>query len=263
LSVLTTNLEKGGYTMVTPFTQTTANRQTIYVATATKEGDTFALTYYPASSSSDASGMQQQQINKYIGLGYAQSPDSTSSEWIGVLSSNQGVGVQLLDFNPVDGVLVIRGASPSPIPVSTPSATPSNAPLPTVTPQPSYQVTISGPSVLQEGQGGAWVATVYKNGVPIPQEQLIGKIYWFIDGKYHQTNTMMGDLVNSATMRSDSNGEETTWAPAGAHILNAEYMGDPSYPNTSITVVSMGPPPLPSPTPFPTATPTPIPTIIR
>ena len=36
LSVLTTNLEKGGYTMVTPFTQTTANGQTIYVATATK-----------------------------------------------------------------------------------------------------------------------------------------------------------------------------------------------------------------------------------
>ena len=64
LSVLTTNLEKGGYAMVTPFTRTTANGQTIYVASAAKGGDTFALTYYPATSSSDASSIQQQQISK-------------------------------------------------------------------------------------------------------------------------------------------------------------------------------------------------------
>ena len=38
LSAVTTNLEKGGYAMVTPFTQTTANGQTIYVASAAKRG---------------------------------------------------------------------------------------------------------------------------------------------------------------------------------------------------------------------------------
>jgi len=53
-------------------------------------------------------------------------------------------------------------ASPS----ATPSATPSNAPSPTVTPPADvYQVVISGPTVLQLGEGGVWTATVYKNGI--------------------------------------------------------------------------------------------------
>ncbi len=148
----------------------------------------------------------------------------------------------------------------------TPSVTSSNTPSPTVTPPADvYQVVISGPTVLQPGEGGLWTATVYKNGVAMSQSDLTGKVYWFIDGNYHQTNTMMGDPINSAVMRSDANGEETTWAPPGAHILNAEYMGNPSYPNTSITVTSLGMPTptpfVPTATPFPTATPTSIPTL--
>jgi|GEM_PF-5521424 len=155
LSVLTTNLENGGYTIVTPFTQTTANGQTIYVATATKGGDTFVLTYYPASSSSDASSIQQQQTSKYIGLGYVQSPDSTSTEWIGLLSSNQGVGVQLLDVSPVEGVLVILGASPSPLPLPTPVPTPTpQPPLPT-------QASVSGPTLVVQGQPATFTAAIY------------------------------------------------------------------------------------------------------
>jgi len=116
--------------------------------------------------------------------------------------------------------------------------------------------------VLQPGEGGFWTATVYKNGIALPQADLTGKIYWFIDGQYHQTNTMEGTPINSGTMVSDANGESTTWAPFGAHTLNAEYIGDPSLPNTSITVTSLGVPSA-TPTPTPTATPTAVPTVIR
>ena len=49
---------------------------------------------------------------------------------------------------------------------------------------------------------------------------------------------MNGSPLNSATFISDANGESTTWAPSGIHTLNAEYIGDPSLPNASITVVA-------------------------
>jgi hypothetical protein len=145
---------------------------------------------------------------------------------------------------------------------ATPSAAPSNTPSPTVTPPADvYQVVISGPTVLQPGEGGIWTATVYKNGITLPQADLTGKIYWFIDGQYHQTNTMGGTPINSGTMVSDANGESTTWAPFGAHTLNAGYIGVPSDPNTSITVTSLGVPSA-SPTAIPTPTPTPTPTFV-
>jgi hypothetical protein len=38
------------------------------------------------------------------------------------------------------------------------------------------------------------------------------------------------------TLTTDANGSETTSAPNGVHTLNAEYLGDASLPNTSITV---------------------------
>jgi hypothetical protein len=48
----------------------------------------------------------------------------------------------------------------------TPSVSPLNTPSPTVTPPADvYQVVISGPTVLQLGEGGVWTATVYKNGI--------------------------------------------------------------------------------------------------
>jgi hypothetical protein len=184
LSVLTTNLEKGGYAMVTQFTNTTADGQTIYVASATKGGDTFALTYYPATSSSDASSIKQQQINKYIGLGYVESPNSTSSEWIGLLGSTQGVGVQLLDISPVEGVLVILGAAPSPLPVPTPVPTPISTPAPTPTPAPTYEVQISGFVNNNNGTapGAAEFAATVTNGQGVYQT-LNNQIDWFINGQ--------------------------------------------------------------------------------
>src|SRR5665647_2780395 len=46
-------------------------------------------------------------------------------------------------------------------------------------------------------------------------------------------------LYRSGTITTDANGSETTWAPNGIHTLNAEYLGDPSLPNASITVTKV------------------------
>ncbi len=156
-------------------------------------------------------------------------------------NSNQAAGNTSQAASTTATITTSASASAS----ATPSATPSNTPSPTVTPSADvYQVVISGPTVLQPGEGGFWTATVYKNGVALPQSDLIGKIYWFIDGQYRTGNKMIdNNPINSPTFASDANGESTTWAPFGAHTLNAEYIGVPSDPNTSITVTSLGVPP--------------------
>lgn len=146
---------------------------------------------------------------------------------------------------------------------ATSSITPLVTPAGTPTPGAVYQVVISGPTVLNPGEGGLWTATVYKNGLAIPQADLTNQIDWFIDG--HAAGGFWGPSVfgGPGTLFTDANGESTTWAPFGAHTLNAEYLGDPSHPNTSITVTSLGGPsatPTPTPTPTPTVTPTPTPT---
>lgn len=84
-------------------------------------------------------------------------------------------------------------------------------------------------------RGGTWTATVLVNGVALPQSQLTNKIDWFIDGH------AAGGSWGPGTLTTDANGSETTWAPNGIHILNAEYLGDPSLPNTSITVTKVTP----------------------
>jgi hypothetical protein len=104
----------------------------------------------------------------------------------------------------------------SPAPTSTP--TPS-----VVTPSPSIQVTVSGPTTLRAGQGGTWTATVLVNGVALSQSQLANQIDWFIDGQ------AAGGTWGAGTLTTSING-------VGVHTLNAEYIGDPSLPNNSITV---------------------------
>jgi hypothetical protein len=108
--------------------------------------------------------------------------------------------------------------------------TPTPAPSTTPIPSPTIQVIISGPTTLRDGQGATWTATVLINGVALPQSQLTNKVDWFIDGH------AAGGSWGPGTLTTDANGSETTWAPNGVHTLNAEYLGDPSLPNTSITV---------------------------
>jgi len=119
---------------------------------------------------------------------------------------------------------------------STPTATPTPSVVaPSPTPPATYQVIISGPTTIHDGQGGTWTATVLVNGVALPQSQLTNKISWFIDGH------AAGGSWGPGTLTTDANGSETTWAPNGVHTLNAEYLGDPSLPNASITVTKVSP----------------------
>ena len=104
----------------------------------------------------------------------------------------------------------------SPTPTPTPTATPSPSPGPTL-------ATIAGPTTLRTGQGGTWTATVLVNGVAIPQSQLSNQIDWFIDGQ------AAGGTWSAGTLTTSISG-------VGVHTLNAEYLGDPSLPNASITV---------------------------
>ncbi|MFZ0924810.1 MAG: Ada metal-binding domain-containing protein [Halobacteriota archaeon] len=117
-----------------------------------------------------------------------------------------------------------------PCEVCKPPACGSPTPTPTPTPSSSIQVIISGPTTLRDGQGATWTATVLVNGVALPQSQLTNQIDWFIDGH------AAGGSWGPGTLTTDANGSMTTWAPNGVHTLNAEYLGDPSLPNTSITV---------------------------
>jgi hypothetical protein len=110
-------------------------------------------------------------------------------------------------------------SSPSTTPASTPL--PTAAPLPTATPLPTYQVSISGPTSLRDGDGGTWTVTVLANGVPVSQSDLAGKVTWYIDGHEHYASwsNVPGVLV------TDANGSETTWAGYGAHTLSVNVQG--------------------------------------
>jgi hypothetical protein len=227
--VTVTNLNQNSWDIGNPyyFKLSTAGGTVYEITTSTFLGDK-ALT--PVSNTNPG-----EKVSGQIAFEVPQSAKATS------LTYSDGINQVITNLS---------GVSSTTTPTVTPSATPP--PAPSATPQDVYQVVISGPNVLQPGQGGTWIATVYKNGVPLQT----GNIYWYIDG-HLKSGT-------GATFSSDANGEETTWAPPGAHILNAEYMGDPAYPNTSIIVTSLGVPSV-TPTPFPTATPSPTltPTIIR
>ncbi|MGZ4848824.1 MAG: hypothetical protein ACXV2D_04925 [Halobacteriota archaeon] len=233
LAVLTTNLRDGGYTMVQPFTKTVENGQTVYVGTAAKGGVTFDLTYYPASSSSGASNMQQQQINHYIALGYAESPASTSTLWIGLLSSNQGIGVELLDVNPVEGVLVFSGTT---IPAPTLNPSPPQPPIPTPTPVPVSPTVIT---VVSPGQGtGMNNGVVYENSTTSITVQVTANgVPITVDGSTG-TNNALEFFINGAPAYGTWNGNTLTYTasdiashltPGQSYTLTFDYMGTSQY----------------------------------
>jgi hypothetical protein len=155
-------------------------------------------------------------------------------------------------------------ASPS----ATPSATPSNAPSPTVTPPADvYQVVVSGPTNTQYGL--TWTATVYKNGVPIPQDQLTNQVTWFVNGQ--PGGGLQGPSgpnsvwpgYGPGTMTHDANG--LAGSPfQHTNVITAVYKGVTSQPAYFVDP-EIGPvaTPVPTATPFPTPTATPTPTPTR
>lgn len=177
-----------------------------------------------------------------------------------MLSPNQGVGVQLLDFNPVEGVLVIRGASPSPIPVSTPVPTTiAQSALPT-------QAFVSGPASFTQGQTVTFTATLYSVN---EHKNVCGAVNYYIDD-YAAGGTWNINPAGTCSASSGSlslTGADTANLSVGTHTLKIDWLGDNAYgPSQSVmTFTVTSPTPTSTATPFPTATPTPTltPTIIR
>jgi hypothetical protein len=99
----------------------------------------------------------------------------------------------------------------------------------------TVRVYITGPTQIYEGQGATWNAIVIVNGVRLPQEKLINNIDWFIDG--HAAGGWWGPsrFGGPGTLFTDADGSLSVWG-FGTHTLNAEYLGDPSLPNTSMIV---------------------------
>jgi len=107
----------------------------------------------------------------------------------------------------------------------------------TPTQAPTYQVVITGPSTMGNRLGITWTATVYVNGVAIPQSQLTNQIDWFVNGQaapgYWGPSTQAG--TGPGTLTIDSNGQHLPPFHTGQNVINAEYLGAPSLPNTSVT----------------------------
>ena len=140
-----------------------------------------------------------------------------------------------------------------------PSATPSNTPSPTVTPPADvYQVVVSGPTNTQYGL--TWTAMVYKNGVPVPQDQLTNQVTWFVNGQ--PGGGLQGPSgpnsvwpgYGPGTMTHDANG--LAGSPfQHTNVITAVYKGVTSQPAYYVDP-EIGPVATPVPTATPTATPT-------
>jgi len=137
-----------------------------------------------------------------------------------------------------------------------PACNPTPTPAPSATPQDVYQVVVSGPT---NGEYGAvWTATIYKNGVVVPCDQLTGQVSWYINGQPSNGGTFGG---SQCTMTHDANG--LAGSPfERTNTITATYQGVTSSP-VYYTDMEIGPFPTPVPTatPYPTATPTSIPTL--
>ncbi|MFZ0011724.1 MAG: hypothetical protein WAL97_07470 [Halobacteriota archaeon] len=121
-------------------------------------------------------------------------------------------------------------ATPAPVVVTKTKVivVPEPAAVATPPPTPNIQMWINGPTLV-DGGGKSWSVSVEVNGVMLSGAQLNNKINWFIDGK------SAGGIWNSGYLIFDSNGGQNAFSQ-GTHVLNAEYTGDPSLPNTSIVV---------------------------
>ena len=163
-------------------------------------------------------------------------------------------------------------ASPSIVPTASPTPTPT--PTPSPTPAPSYTVVITGPT--DTNYGITWTATVYENGVPIPQNQLTG-VTWYINGVLSRGDDTTGwGSGTSATMTHDANGLDGTPFQQN-NVITAAYKGvtsAPAYfvdseltpystPTATATATPTATPLVVTQTPTPTPTATPTPTVIR
>ena len=167
------------------------------------------------------------------------------------------MAIQQDEFVTYGAVTVVPGASTtaSTSASASVSVTPSNTP--SVTPSADvYQVVVSGPT---NGEYGAvWTATIYKNGVVVPCDQLTGQVSWYINGQPSNGGTFGS---SQCTMTHDANG--LAGSPfERTNTITATYQGVTSSP-VYYTDMEIGPFPTPVPTatPFPTATPTSIPTL--
>ena len=164
--------------------------------------------------------------------------------------SNQVASNARTTVNPTTSVSASSSVTPSVTPSNTPSVTPSAD---------VYQVVVSGPTNTQYGL--TWTATVYKNGVIIPCNQLIGQVSWYINGQLSRGDDQTTWGGSQCTMTHDANG--LAGSPfERTNTITATYQGVTSSP-VYYTDMEIGPFPTPVPTatPFPTATPTSIPTL--
>jgi len=108
---------------------------------------------------------------------------------------------------------------------ATTSASTSASVSPSVTPSADvYQVVVSGPTDSQ--YGSMWTATVYKNGVVIPCDQLTGQVSWYINGQPSIGGTFGG---SQCTMTHDANG--LAGSPfQRTNTITATYQGVTSSP---------------------------------
>lgn len=164
------------------------------------------------------------------------------------------VGVQLLDVSPVEGVLVILGASPSPLPVPTPVPTPTaQPPLPT-------QASVSGPTLVVQGQPATFTATLYSVN---EHANVCGAVNYYIDN-YAAGGSWVINPAGTCSASSGSlvlAGTDTAALSLGTHTLKIDWLGNNEYgPSQAVMTFTVTPSPTPTPTPIPTLTPTPIPT---
>jgi len=160
--------------------------------------------------------------------------------------------------SPTNSNQAASSASTTTSPTTSASASASVTPSNTASATPSadvYQVVVSGPT---DGQYGAmWTATIYKNGVVIPCDQLTGQVSWYINGQPSNGGTFGG---NQCTMTHDANGLDGS-PFQHTNTITATYQGVTSSP-ISYTDTEIGQPTVTqaTPTPAPVATPTPTPT---
>jgi len=179
-------------------------------------------------------------------------------------SSNQAASSTSQATSTTASTSASASASATPTATPSPTASPSIVPTasPTPTPAPSYTVVITGPT--DTNYGITWTATVYENGVPVPQNQLTG-VTWYINGVLSRGDDATGwGSGTSATMTHDANG--LAGSPFQQNnVITAAYKGVTSAPayfvDSELAPYSTPTPTLTAtPTLIPTPTPTPTPT---
>lgn len=219
--------------------------------------NTTSFGYNQGNSSSVSISNTTNVYQQVMGHAPTLSRYSTQIASLSLLGGSINVAVQQDEFVTYGTVTVVPGTSTTASTSASASAsvTPSNTP--SVTPSADvYQVVVSGPT---NGEYGAvWTATIYKNGVVVPCDQLTGQVSWYINGQPSNGGTFGG---SQCTMTHDANG--LAGSPfERTNTITATYQGVTSSP-VYYTDMEIGPFPTPVPTatPFPTATPTPIPTL--